>query len=150
MWQFHFARVRLWVPWTHRSKHCKLSLVKHCRPKLSLEESVLIVIINLRFLQRPQKRSHREPAYSQTLIQNKFDRQRVRSQRESGRQTECPQRMNSVSAIDKTRHTNPPLLSDRLKESNDLSFCDISYQQNKDKFCYMSKSIQLGKEKDGG
>lgn len=44
----------------------------------------------------------------------------------SGVYTKRLQRINSVSAIDKTSHTNPPLRSDRLEESNDLSFCDIS------------------------
>src|SRR6218665_2643469 len=46
-----------------------------------------IVIVNSRFLQRPQKgcRGIREPAYSQALVQSKIDRQRVIS-RESGRQ----------------------------------------------------------------
>jgi len=47
---------------------------------------IVIVIVNSRFLQRLQKRSRRELAYSQALNQNKIDRQRPRS-RESGRQT---------------------------------------------------------------
>ena len=47
---------------------------------------MVIVIVNSIFLQRPQKAKSQEPAYSQALVQNKIDRQRVRS-RESGRQT---------------------------------------------------------------
>src|SRR6218665_2752375 len=50
------------------------------------DTSSLIVIVNLRFLQRPQKAKSEEPAYSQSLVQNKIDWQRVRS-RESGKQT---------------------------------------------------------------
>jgi len=38
-----------------------------------------VVIVNSRFLQRPTKAKSREPAYSQALVQNKVDRQRVRS-----------------------------------------------------------------------
>src|SRR6218665_2050339 len=45
----------------------------------------VIVIVNSRFLQRPQKLL--ESAYSQGLIQRKIDLQRVRS-RESGRQAD--------------------------------------------------------------
>ena len=41
---------------------------------------------NLDISTAPTKARSREPAYSQALIQNKIDRQRVRS-RESGRQT---------------------------------------------------------------
>ena len=35
------------------------------------------VIVNSTFLQRPQNGRTREPAYSQALVQNKIDRQRV-------------------------------------------------------------------------
>src|SRR6218665_3935381 len=48
--------------------------------------SIVIVTVNSRLSTAPTKAKSREPAYSQALIQNKVDRQRVRS-RESGRQT---------------------------------------------------------------
>jgi len=47
---------------------------------------IVLVIVNSRFIQRPQKAKFQGPAYSQVLIRNKIDRQqRVRS-RESDRQ----------------------------------------------------------------
>jgi len=48
---------------------------------------IVIVIVNSVFFTAPTKARSREQAYSQALIQNKIDRQRVRS-RESGRQTD--------------------------------------------------------------
>src|SRR6218665_3061023 len=53
---------------------------RFCPPIIAI---IVIVIVNSRFLERPQK--SQEPAYSQALNQNKIDRQRSRS-RDSGRQ----------------------------------------------------------------
>jgi len=41
--------------------------------------SIVIVIVNSRLSTAPTKAKSRKPAYSQALIQNKVDRQRVRS-----------------------------------------------------------------------
>src|SRR6218665_934510 len=56
---------------------------KEC--KLVKQAQGSIVIVNSRFLERPQKRSRRNQLIHRPLIKNKIDRQWLRS-RESGRQ----------------------------------------------------------------
>ena len=74
-WQLLVSNCLQWIQRTVvtvRSLSYSSKQVKHGKER----KCVLIVIS--RFLQRRQKWSRQEPAYSQALVQNKIDRQRIR------------------------------------------------------------------------